>query len=48
MAGTKVTADVITETFTMPDRFTLDVIVTPNFQSTTETYYRVIDWTVQN
>ncbi len=47
ITGSK-TADVIEETFTMPDRFTLDLILTPNFQYTATIFYRVFEWSVPN
>ncbi|MBW1853115.1 MAG: hypothetical protein JRJ00_00280 [Deltaproteobacteria bacterium] len=48
ISGSK-TADVIEETFTMPDRFTFDVIITPNFKyDTSATSPRFLSWAVPN
>ncbi len=45
ISGSK-TADVIDETFTMPDRFTFDFVLTPNFQYDNTFSPRLFSWAV--
>lgn len=45
ISGSK-TADVINETFKMPDRFTFDIVLTPNYQYNESISSKIFEWAV--